>query len=381
MASDGKWYDPSTHPDPNYRASLANTDVAVVDVPIEAEVELEVEESDSDVVLDLTESTADLSETKEITTEVDEAEPNESELVEGASDEMSKAPQPESRPGSINAAPVEAPEREKVSTASPGATGWIADTSAEQAHVGFADVEETETLTTEERVEAIQAREMEERRVRLERARRSAEALRDRMVPVPEDETEEQIEESDLTPEPAHMATQVTGRTKLEINDGAANGPDGHTPLHFASPPTATTTALVHVPGADKPEIDPIDRLLAVLLFMCGIGMVIGAFMEWTNGPTTEIGWERPDGIVVVVAGAIAAAAAGPLYGGLYAAWARGVGITAGVVGLMSVGVVTVTTLTQMELTGKTIAAGVYVVGAATLGAIVASLASSKHSH
>ena len=372
LASDGKWYEPSSHPDATYRASFANTEL---EAPEPTAEQVEVEEVELE--------------------EVDDVE----DVIEAS---QTEAPQPDIAPASTARSSADVREREKISAGAARSGGWVSDPPADAPAKGFAvppheDV--AHELSLEERADAIQAREMEERRLRLERARRSAEALRDetRFVPIEEDEllpddddvaperddtepdhTEPDDPESDDLVE-AVSSPQVAGRTKLEI-DGSAARRGATPPLRIADFPVKTT-ALVHVPTADEPRVDPIDRLLAVILFLGGIAMVLGAFMAWTTGPAVETGLERPDGVIVVIAGAVAAAAAGPMFAGLWVSWARGTAITAGVIGLMAVGVVIVTTLTEMELTGRSLASGVYVVGAGTLVAIVAGLASRSTTH
>lgn len=381
MASDGKWYEPSSHPDPNYRSKFADSAVEAA-IPEEVVADEELSEDDeAAVLLDLTEG----EEVAAVTTTSTES----ARSTDTSTSTESSRPQPESKPAATSTVAAEVPEREEVATVPAGTSGWIDDRADNPPSSGFADPDVAEPLgaeplSTEQRAEAVQAREKEERRLRLEQAQRSAELLRDSVTPSVEVTSEETVETLDTTGTADELerdlaAPSVAGRTKLEIDGSGAPTTTRPKPLHYAEPAEATTTALVHVPGADESSVDPIDRLLAVLLFLSGIVMVVGAFMTWTTGPSVETGWERPDGVVVVIAGAIAAASAGSLFGGFVVPWARGIAITAGVVGLMGVGVVIVTTLTEMELTGRSLGVGVYVVAAATLSVIVASLASNGH--
>ena len=102
--------------------------------------------------------------------------------------------------------------------------------------------------------------------------------------------------------------------------------------------------------------------------------MIVGTFLNWTTGPGDEVGWDRPDGIVAVVAGVVAATASGPLFVGIRFI-SRPVAIVAGVVAVMVAGVVGVTTLTESETTGLMLGAGLFTVFAGGIGAIIAAVA------
>lgn len=161
----------------------------------------------------------------------------------------------------------------------------------------------------------------------------------------------------------------VAGRTKLEIQSDTAK-PAPTIGLVTAEP--TQTTALVHVPDAAHPRNDGLDRVLSVLLFFSGLAMIAGTFMVWTTGSVDEVGWDRSDGIIVVVAGVVAATAAGPLFAGVRS-MARGLAILAGVVAAMVVGVAALTTFSNTEETGLGIGTGLIVVLVAAIAAIITS--------
>ena len=166
----------------------------------------------------------------------------------------------------------------------------------------------------------------------------------------------------------------VAGRTKLEIQ---SNDSDGARPgsLGLAPPvEVSTTTDLIHVPSDEKTPVDILDRILAFVVFVSGLAMIVGTFLNWTTGPGDEVGWDRPDGIVAVVAGVVAATASGPLFVGIRFI-SRPVAIVAGVVAVMVAGVVGVTTLTESETTGLMLGAGLFTVFAGGIGAIIAAVA------
>ena len=134
-------------------------------------------------------------------------------------------------------------------------------------------------------------------------------------------------------PAPAEVPT-VAGRTKLEIQPEVAKSAPT---IGLSTVEPAQTTALVHVPEVAHPRNDGLDRALSVLLFLSGLAMIAGTFMVWTTGPVDEVGWDRSDGVIVVVAGVVAATAAGPLFAGIRSV-ARGLAVVAGLVAAMVVG-------------------------------------------
>ncbi len=161
----------------------------------------------------------------------------------------------------------------------------------------------------------------------------------------------------------------VAGRTKLEIQAEATKS----TPtIGLVNAEPSQTTALVHVPEVPLQRTDRLDRVLSVLLFLSGLAMIAGTFMVWTTGSVDEVGWDRSDGVIVVVAGVVAATAAGPLFAGIRSI-ARGIAIVAGVVAVMVVGVVAITTLSNTEQTGLSIGNGLIVVLVAAIASIITS--------
>lgn len=171
---------------------------------------------------------------------------------------------------------------------------------------------------------------------------------------------------------PVVSSPKIAGRTKLEVQSNGSS-PERSGSLGLAEP-ASTTTDLIHVPSVEKAPIDVMDRILSVLVFLSGLAIIAGTFMVWTTGPIDEVGWDRAEGIVSVVAGVVAATAAGPLFVGIRFL-ARPLAIIAGIVAVMVVGVVAVTTLTDAESTGLMLGAGLFTVLAGGLAAVVAAAA------
>lgn len=178
----------------------------------------------------------------------------------------------------------------------------------------------------------------------------------------------------DALPQRAPGAPKASGRTRLEINgDQGANATAPK--LRIAEPSMETSTELVHVPNDDPLSVALIDRFFAFMLFVSGVCMISGTFMVWVTSSVEELGWDRPDGIVVVVAGVVAAAVAGPLFVGLWVSWARGAAAVAGLTVLAVSAVVAVTTLSDQKASGEGIGTGLYLVGSAAIVAVIVGAA------
>ena len=171
---------------------------------------------------------------------------------------------------------------------------------------------------------------------------------------------------------------KVAGRTQLEVDGSAPSGAPTST-LGLASTALSSSTELVHVPGPEVTPVETIDRVLAFLVFLGGLAMLIGTFMVWTTGAEDQIGWDRSDGVAVVVSGIAAAVSAGPLWVGFRHSVGRAVAIIAGLIGLMVAGVVAVTTLSNVDQTGVRLGPGVYVVLAGAIATIIAGLATNPN--
>ena len=288
-------------------------------------------------------------------------------------------------------------ERDAESTGQPPGIGYFTGSPSPETENEAAE-------RTSGRSQRTQAEAFEEtRKARLAEAQRSAEAMRDnarqdrdgdlRFV----DEFESSDDQASEAP-PLRMRVpgapavddgltppkvpKVAGRSQLEI--GSQPSETSSTPrfgMVSAEAADEATTALIHVETERVSKVAPIDRILALILFLSGVGMIVGTFLAWTTGPADEIGWQRADGIVVVVAGVLATATAGPAYVGFRSVLGRAVAIISGVVALAVVGVVAVNTLTEADQTGLSLGAGLYVVIGSALAAVAAGAAIGKNTY
>ncbi len=141
-----------------------------------------------------------------------------------------------------------------------------------------------------------------------------------------------------------------------------------------ASVTPSTSTALVHVPNAPLIGIaTPRDRLISTLLFIGGVTMIVGSFLNWTAGDLVQSGWERGEGIVTVLAGILGASMGGPIFVGFRHAVPKAVAIISGAVALVVLGLVAVNSVTNTP--GIDFGVGIYVVAAGAVLTLIAGIA------
>ncbi len=195
--------------------------------------------------------------------------------------------------------------------------------------------------------------------------------------------TEQRPSFDDNLPPSVVAAPQRTGigLTQIELDQPPV---DDTTPvtsgrLRQATPvvtPTAaqsTSTALVHVPTPALGVATTRDRIVSALLFLSGVSMMIGSFLDWTSGDLVQTGWERGDGILTVVAGIIGASMAGPIFVGFRHAIPKAAAIIAGVVAGIALGLVAVNSV--LNAPGIDFALGFIIVAVAAAVMIIAGAA------
>ena len=148
--------------------------------------------------------------------------------------------------------------------------------------------------------------------------------------------------------------------------------------------PTDTTTpsvdmaqpidfAPVHIPPVGLATAR--DKIVAVVLFCSGVAMVVGTFLDWTVGAVIETGWERGDGLIVIIAGIVGASMAGPIGVGIRHVVPKALPILAGVVTVAVLGLVAVTQVFETRDNDIDFGIGFFVVLAGSILMIVAGVA------
>ena len=332
LASDGKWYRPSQHPDAAYRESFASV------------------ETDEDTVVDevadeaVAEGETAISETPSEDSAREDLSGVDAEVLQS-----DRSDQGGELDGSVS--PLETIDGSAIETVDASSMD-LAETPPVGESVEPPIVEGPATEEPDVAIEEVGA--AEEPELILD--------LRDSAT----------IAAKDVAPEPESEPPTVEGRTQLELKPSRPAEPERSLLSLNEDTEAQATTDVVHVPSAVSTRVDPIDVFFSALVFFGGLAVIGGAFLAWTVGEAGEIGWDRPDGVVVVAAGVIAATASGPMYAGMRVI-ARPVAIVAGIVALMVVGVVIVTTLTEAESTGLSLGIGIYVVLAGALAVIAGS--------
>lgn len=184
-------------------------------------------------------------------------------------------------------------------------------------------------------------------------------------------------------------ARPSSGRTRLEVGTvGTGNRPErskaaaadtsrARIGLSDNEPPTSTD--LVYLPNIKPPgpeSIDRYDRVVAGLLFLAGVAMIVGTFMPWEVGLRTDTsGWALGDGLATVVAGVLGSAAAGPIFVGFRHIVPKTIGIVTGLVGTVVVGLSGLQTVTDSEAARTTVGTGFWIVAFGSIAMLSAGLA------
>ena len=125
-----------------------------------------------------------------------------------------------------------------------------------------------------------------------------------------------------------------------------------------------------------KEPAEIIDRIIAAVLFLAGLAMIVGTFLDWVREAGADTtGWERGDGIATVFAGVFGAAAAGPIFVGFRHIVPKTVAIVCGLVGAVVVGLVGLDVMSDTATAGTSLGVGFWVVLIGALAMIIAGVA------
>ncbi|MCH7789904.1 MAG: hypothetical protein IH940_10755 [Acidobacteria bacterium] len=148
------------------------------------------------------------------------------------------------------------------------------------------------------------------------------------------------------------------------------------------APPTTWRGSL----EGPRPEVDRgSNRMVAVVIFLMGIAMIVGSFAPWVSfGGShggSQSGFDRTVGIVTIVAGLVLAAVAGILFVGVRSLILKLIILLAGVIGFIVflVDIVDLdaeadAAMERFAFLEVDISWGIWLVGAASLTAVVAAL-------
>ena len=172
--------------------------------------------------------------------------------------------------------------------------------------------------------------------------------------------------------------------SEIELQNPFSNARPTYEP-NLGTAPAAGTSAVTDIvfvePEHPRLGVPVRDRITAALMFVAGVGVIVGSFLEWTTGIPSESGWERGEGIVTVVAGVVAAAAAGPMFVGLRHVVSQVAAIISGLASLVAVGIVVISVLDAEAEPGVVemgVGSGLIVVGASAAAIILAAIASQS---
>ena len=323
MASDGKWYPPERHPDINYRNQHAvakpPSDFPAVGIHNNDDTETTSTSTFSEMVIS---RSAQLDETAEIS---GQELSDHLEQVERQRQEAAEQLAAQEREAQLVAEQVEAQQRAAEST-----SARVSDISTGPDGSGV----ETKPAAVQRGTSLAPERSIPQDLGRPKPSRAFSVASPDFVNP-PERPVFDRTVPPSVVNAPARKPS-VPGRTELELDvpTGVRLTPAPVT----AEPALRPSTALVHVPSVPLQVASTKDRVLASLLFISGIAMIIGTFLEWTIDPIAETGWVRGDGIATILAGVVGSAMAGPIFVGFRHVLPKATAIVAGLVGVVVVG-------------------------------------------
>lgn len=396
IASDGKWYPPDHHPDERYRSRFATPDQRPVAEPslppLESVIEPEPQVPEISVIPHIspgdTETTvlADLDLQSDLPSDLQSPV----EAKEFPTVELRPEPDVAEKPTPFSDLARAGESAERADT--------VQMNVAETAELSGTDLAEEMARVTEQRSSLASAADTVAVDIPTVDASSAAPPVEPPSVlasppepaasPSPtfsvasreftEGPTERPVFDDTLAPSVVEAPPRESvGQTEIEIDRpidttipsggtlGAANV--------SASLTRSTSTALVHVPNAPMLGIaTPRDHLISTLLFIGGVTMIVGSFLDWTAGDLVQSGWERGDGIVTVLAGILGASMAGPIFVGFRHAVPKAVAIISGAVVLVVLGLVAVNSVTNN--TAIDFGVGFYVVAAGAVLTLVAGL-------
>ena len=308
MASDGKWYPPDRHPDPNYRSQFVSkppSDFPTVGIHNNQDTETTSASTFNEMVIS---QSAQLDETAEIS---DQELAHQLEQVER-----------------------QRAEAARQAAAKEAAAQQAAETAQETASSTEVGVEAEPEVAVQRGTSLAPERTIPQKLGSTPSARSFSVASPDFITP-PERPVFDGAAPASVVNAPQRRPS-VPGRTELEIDTPKTMSLSA-APV-TADPSVRPSTALVHVPSVPLEVASTKDRVLASLLFISGIAMIIGTFLEWTSSPISETGWARGDGIATLLAGVVGSAMAGPIFVGFRHVLPKATAIVAGLVGVVVVG-------------------------------------------
>ena len=340
MASDGKWYPPEGHPDAHYRSRFLPQ--AVVAAP-----PAEVEEPSHGASL-----TPDAVHTQSIAGAVTGNASN------GSAPDVADVPG-----GGTNLL-------DRTAHDTPFADASFAEAGA----VVVPDVPDLEPVIPEVTIPALDVESsVPEVAIPAPEAAAFAPALEHEApaVRVSKDELfEPEVERPTFPP---RIPPSVSQNPDVQIELGREDLPTE--PNSLLSVGSTTTDVVVVGPAAD-PGVPIRDRITASLIFLSGIAMIVGTFLTWIPGDIPESGWDRGEGFATIIAGIAGSAAAGPIFVGFRHAIPKAAAIIGGLVGLVVIGLVSIS---SMDGGAGTLGIGLIVVGAAAAAMLLAGIVQPSH--
>jgi len=178
-------------------------------------------------------------------------------------------------------------------------------------------------------------------------------------------------------PEQRSPRDPAVGRLRVEVASAAraSVGKSHATPVRPAPVRVSSSTDLVPV------SVPPVglatfhDRVVAGVLFLAGVAMIVGTFLPWVDGTASETGWQRGDGIVMLIAGVLGASMAGPITVGVRHIAPKSIAIIAGLVGIATAGLAAMTSVLEGRSDGVDFGVGFFVVFGGAVAMTIAGIA------
>jgi len=299
LASDGRWYSPDDHVDPNYRAQFALAAPPVVPqpnfpqvatvAPTSTNVEEEtatvtnlhhrMESVNGDATRLANESTVASPLVSVAQTDETVSNPTVSDGWTPLLDESEVAPTPEVHGPHDQTAPING-----------APTANAPDETEHKIETPTVDAHDTESISAMPKATTINVS-----------AQEAKEAL-----------LTETITHTEIEPTSDNEAPQSAPLLQVANPSAGISAPLVADPMGGE-----TSTALVPVAGdvvGFYREVRVRDWILAILVFSAGVALIVGTFLAWTVTGDVEVnGWERLSGILTIASGVVGSTAAGPL--------------------------------------------------------------------
>lgn len=337
MASDGKWYAPERHPDPSYQARFVVDEVSAAGSPDSANVEQQ--------------------ELEQIAAAA--------EFPSVELDATSSNTQPSTPLSDIH----------RTVSGPPGVVHNLNDAELERDEERDEDEMETAVWVDDVVVDGAEATP-------------SFSVASPKMNPAPERPVFDIAPPASVVGAPRRSSSESgeesPTRVELELGHDLStaarrNATLSSAPLTGAAlGPATMSTSLAIVPAAaanDDQSATMFDRIVAAVIFAAGVSMIVGTFLDWTTGSLIQTGWDRGDGIAIVIAGVVGSAAAGPIYVGYRHIIPKSIAIVGGLIGLVVIGLTAISVLFDSESAGTSIGVGFIVVFVGAAAMALAGLA------